>query len=99
MRPLCSAGLSVATPDRIGRLAQTGTVDTHAVGTLRCPFLLNEVQPIAMIFPHLFCRNDFPTKLSELNQLMLDRLQPLVPPSVSDLSICPIQSVTPKLLI
>jgi hypothetical protein len=69
------------------------------VRTLRCPFLLDEVQPSAMVFPHLFCRNDFPTKLSELNKLMLDRLQPLVPPSVRDLSICPIQAVTPELLI
>ena len=55
-----------------------------------------------MVFPHLFCRNNFPTKLSELNKLMLDRLQPFVPRSVSELSICSIQSVqsvTPKLLI
>ena len=66
---------------------------------LRCPFLLDQVQPSAMVLPHLFCRNDFPTKLPELNKLMLDRLQPLVPPSMNDLSICPIQAVPPKLLI
>jgi len=52
-----------------------------------------------VLFSHLFCRNNFATKVSELNKLMLDRLQPFVPPSVSDLSICSTRGVTPKFLI
>jgi hypothetical protein len=47
----------------------------------------------------LFCRNHFAAKLCQLNKLALDRLQPFVPLSVGDLSICSIQAVTPKLLI
>ena len=57
------------------------------------------MQPSAVLFSHLFRRNNFATKLSELNKLMLDRQQPFIPLSVSDLSICSIQAVTPKLLI
>ncbi len=69
------------------------------VGKLRCPFLLDEMQPRAVLFPHLFCRNNFTTKVCEANKLMLDCLQPFIPLSVSDLSICSIPAVTPKLLI
>jgi len=37
LAPLCSAGLGVATPDKIGRLAYTGTVDTHTGGNATMP--------------------------------------------------------------
>jgi hypothetical protein len=57
------------------------------------------MQASAVHFPHLFCRNNFATKVCESNKLMLDRLQPFAPLSVSDLSICSIPAVTPKLLI
>ena len=35
----------------------------------------DEMQPNAVLFSHLFCRNNFATKLSESNKLMLDGLQ------------------------
>jgi len=38
-------------------------------------------------------------KCRKLYKLMLDRLQPFVPLSVSDLKSCSILAVTPKLLI
>jgi len=45
-----------------------------------------------MLFSHLFCRNNLATKICELNKFKLDRLQPFVPLSVSDLRICSISS-------
>ena len=69
------------------------------VGRLRCPFLLDEMQPRAVLFPHLFCRDNFATKVGKSNKLKLDRLQPFVPLSVSDLSLCSIPPLTSKLLI
>ncbi len=52
-----------------------------------------------MPFPHLFCRDNFATKIGKSNKLMLDGLQALIPLSVSDLSLCSIPALTPKLLI
>ncbi len=57
------------------------------------------MQPSAVLFPHLFCRNNFATKICESNKLMLNCSQPLIPLSVSDLSLCSIPVSTPKLLI
>jgi len=57
------------------------------------------MQSSAVLFLHLFCRNNFATKVCESNKLMLDGLQPLASLSMSDLSVCPISAVTPKLLI
>ncbi len=67
-------------------------------GTLRCSFV-DEMQPIAVLFSQLFCRNNFASKVCELNKLLLDRLQPFVSLYASELSICPIRAVTAKLLI
>ena len=69
------------------------------VGRLRCPFLRDEMQPRAVRFPHLFCRDYFATKIGKSNKLLLDGLQPFVPLSVSDLSICSMPAVAPKLFI
>ena len=69
------------------------------VGRLRCPFLLDEMQPRAVLFPHLFCGDNFATKVGESNKLKLDRLQPFVPLSVSDLTLCSVPALTSKLLI
>lgn len=52
-----------------------------------------------MLFSHLFCGDNFATKVGELNKLLLDCLQPFHSFSVSDLSLCSIYFVTPKLLI
>ena len=52
-----------------------------------------------MLFLHLLRRNNLATKVCESYKLMLDRLQPFVPLPVSDLSICSIPALTPKLLI
>jgi hypothetical protein len=57
------------------------------------------MQPGAVLFLHLFRRNDPAAKVCELNQFMLDCLQPFIPLSVSDLNICSIPTVTPKLII
>jgi hypothetical protein len=51
-------------------------------------FLLDEMQPSAVLFPHLLCRNNFATKVGKSNKLMLDGLQLFIPPPVSDLRIC-----------
>jgi hypothetical protein len=47
----------------------------------------------------LFCRDYFATKIGKSNKLLLDGLQPFVPLSVSDLSICSMPAVAPKLFI
>ncbi len=57
------------------------------------------MRPRAVPFPHLFCRDNFATKIGKSNKLMLDGLQALIPLSVSDLSLCSIPALTPKLLI
>ena len=66
--------------------------------TLRCSYVA-EMQTSAVLFSPLFCRDNFATKLSELNKVLLDCLQPFHPLSMSDLSIRSAQAVTPKLLI
>ena len=66
---------------------------------LRCAFLLDEMQPGAVLFLHLFCRNNPAAKVCELNKLMLDCFQAFIPLFVSDLNICAIPAVVPKLLI
>jgi len=68
-------------------------------GVLGRPFLLDEMQARAVVFPHVFCRNNFATKIGKSNKLVLDSLQPFIPPPVSDLSICCFRAVTPKLLV
>ena len=57
------------------------------------------MQPGAVFFLHLFCRNNPAAKVCELNKLMLDCLQPFIPLFVSDLKIYSIPAVVPKLLI
>jgi hypothetical protein len=57
------------------------------------------MQPGAMLFLHLFGRDNSAAKVCQLHQLPLDCLQPFIPLSVSDLSICTITTVAPKLLI
>ena len=52
-----------------------------------------------MLFPYLFRGDNFATKISKSNKFKLDRLQPFVPPSVSDLSICSMPTVAPRLFI
>ena len=52
-----------------------------------------------MPFPHLFCRDNFATKVGKSNKLKLDRLQPFVPLSMSDLTLCSVPALTSKLLI
>jgi len=66
---------------------------------LGCPLLLDQMQSTAVLFFHFFCRNNFATKVRESNKLMLNGLQPLASLSMSDLSVCPIPAITPKLLI
>ena len=51
----------------------------HTIGCgntkkLRCPFLLDEMQPRAVLFLHLFSRNNSAAKVCELQELMLDCL-------------------------
>jgi hypothetical protein len=67
--------------------------------TLGCSLLFGEVQPGAMLSPQFLCRNNTASKVCELHKLMLNSLEPLTPLSVSDLIICSIPAVTPKLLI
>ena len=52
-----------------------------------------------MPFLHLFCKNNSAAKVRDLHKLVLDRLQPLTPLSVSELRSCSIPAVSPKLLI
>jgi hypothetical protein len=49
-------------------------------------------------FP-LFDRENPSTKASELDQFLLDFLQPFLPLAVGDLSLCFVASVTPILVI
>ena len=51
-------------------------------------FLLDQMQARAVLFPHLFCRNNFATKVGKSHEFMLDSLQSFIPPTVTDLSIC-----------
>lgn len=48
------------------------------------------MQSRAVLFSHLFGRNNFATQVSELNKLLLDCLQTVHPLSVIDLSIGPL---------
>ena len=57
------------------------------------------MQSSAVLFLHLFCRNNFATKVCELNKFKLDGLQPPVPLSMSDLCVRSIPAVAPKLLV
>jgi hypothetical protein len=41
---------------------------------LGCALLVDEMQPGAVLFPHLFCRNNPAPKVRELHKLMLDCL-------------------------
>jgi hypothetical protein len=71
----------------------------YGLRALRCPLLLDEVQPRAMLFLHLFCRNNFAAKICQPNKLFLYRLQPVTPPSVGDLGFGALAAVAPKLFI
>ena len=68
------------------------------MGTLRGPFLLDQMQPGTVLFLHLFGRDDSAAKVCELHKLLLDCLQPFIPLSVSDLRFGFIPTVAPKLL-
>ena len=57
-------------------------------GMLGRLFLLNEMQPSPVLFPHLLCRNNFATKVGKPYKFMLDSLQSFIPSPGSDLSIC-----------
>ena len=57
------------------------------------------MQPGAVLFLHLFRRNNSAAKICELHKLMLDCLKPFISLSVGDLKSCSIPAVTPKLLI
>ncbi len=61
--------------------------------------VFNAMQPGAVLFSHLFRRNDFATQVGKSNKLLLDRLQPLIPLSASDLSICSLSTIAPRLII
>ena len=39
---------------------------------LRRPFLLDEMQPGAVLFLHLFCRDNSAAKVCEFHKLLLD---------------------------
>jgi len=52
-----------------------------------------------MFFPHLFSRDNFATKVCQSNKLLLDRLQPFAPLPMSDLGICAMRAVKPKLFV
>jgi hypothetical protein len=41
---------------------------------LCCALLFDAMQPGAVLFPHLFCRNNSAPKVCELHKLMLDCL-------------------------
>ena len=41
---------------------------------LRSPFLCDEMQPGAVLFLHLFCRNNSAAKVCKLHKLVLDCL-------------------------
>ena len=68
-------------------------------GDVRLLLLLGGVKPGAMLFPHLFCRNDSAAKVCELRKFLLDGLQPFMPLAVSDVILCPALASSPKLLI
>lgn len=57
------------------------------------------MQTRAVLFFHLFGRDNSAAEVCELHQLPLDCLQPFIPLSVSNLSIGSIPTVMPKLLI
>lgn len=57
------------------------------------------MQSRAMLFLHLFGRDNSAAKVCELHQLLLDCLQPFIPLSVGDVSCCSIPTVTPELLV
>lgn len=68
-------------------------------GTLGCAPLLDGVHPRGGLFLDRLCRNNWAAKVCQLHKLMLDSLESLVPPSVSDLDIRFIPAVMPELLI
>jgi hypothetical protein len=66
---------------------------------LRSPFLLDELQPGAMLFFHLLRRMNSAAQVCDLHQFMLDGLQPFMPLAVNDLSSRPLQAFLSKLSI
>ena len=66
---------------------------------LRRSLVLDDMQPGATLFFHLFCRDYSAAKVGELRKLALDRLQAFMPSSVSDLGHCTIPDCPPKLVI
>ena len=57
------------------------------------------MQTGAVLFFPLFDRENPSAKASELDQFLLDGLQPFLPLAVGDLSLCFIAAVTPILVI
>jgi hypothetical protein len=81
-------------------LCGANTADFHHAETRgRTPLVLEGMQPRVVLFPHLCRRNDFATQVGKSNKLLLDRLQPFIPLSASDLSICSVSAITPNVLI
>jgi hypothetical protein len=52
----------------VGRVANSGRARW-----LRSPRLLYEMQPVAVVFLHIFDRENFATKARELGEFLLDR--------------------------
>lgn len=57
------------------------------------------MQPGAMLFFHLFNRNDFTTQARQLGELLLDFLQPFLPQAVRDLRLCAIAAMKPVFFV
>ena len=70
-----------------------------AARVLRRLFLFGGMQPSAVLFLHLFGRNNSASEVGELNKLLLDCLQAFIPLLVSGLNICAVAAVAAKLLI
>lgn len=57
------------------------------------------MQPGAVLFLHLLCRNNSAAKVCKLQKLALNRLQPFTSLPMSDLTLGSIPAEPPKLLI
>jgi hypothetical protein len=58
--------------------------------------ILDQMQPGAVLFFPLFDRENSSAKVNELDQFLLDFLQPFKPLAVSDLCLCFISALTPR---
>jgi hypothetical protein len=96
--PLVGSSLSISVVHcrvlRFPDISQGSTAHDEALGSL-----LGEIQAGAVFGFPLFDRENPSTKASELDQFLLDFLQPFLPLAVGDLSLCFVASVTPILVI